>query len=183
MTVAKVEVFDTETEHLAAAEAGAIQQARRQACLSLCGMQHACDFRAREHHGEPVGAFGPDKRPDFAEIDVQHSLVEEEERAERLVLRGRGDVALLGQIRSGRTGPLQRPFPGGGGSRGVGRSASSTGSTRARYGGSTRARDTRFARGPGVWVCCHGAHVTAPSEGRYVFCGDVSYVYRRASPT
>jgi hypothetical protein len=50
-----------------------------------------------EHRGHSPRAPGAHRLPDARKLDPQHLAVEEEERAERLVLRGRGHVALDGQ--------------------------------------------------------------------------------------
>jgi hypothetical protein len=55
---------------------------------------HGAHLVAGEHRGHPLRAPGAHRLLDAQKVDPQNSAVEEQEGAERLVLHGRGHVAL-----------------------------------------------------------------------------------------
>lgn len=59
----------------------------------------AARLLAREHDGDARGTLGPLDALDVRQFDARNVAVEEEERAERLVLGRGGDAAIGGQVR------------------------------------------------------------------------------------
>jgi hypothetical protein len=55
-----------------------------------------------QHDGQVHGPLGADDVVEPRKFDLQHVAVEEKKRAERLVLRGRGDLPVNGERRQER---------------------------------------------------------------------------------
>jgi len=56
------------------------------------------DLGARQDIGQPLRPLGPGDLPQPRQVDPQHILVKEQQRRQRLVLRGRGHLALHREI-------------------------------------------------------------------------------------
>lgn len=85
----EVDVLDTEPATLEHPQPRPVQQASHEVRHALESLEHGADLIAREDDGQPRGALGAHDAIEPWQGDVQHVAVEEEEGAQRLVLRRR----------------------------------------------------------------------------------------------
>ena len=93
----EVEVLDAQAQGLREAQARAVEQRRDEPRLAAEVGEHAADLLAREDDGEARGLARADEGRHLGEGLLEDVAVQEEERRERLVLGGGGDLAVGGE--------------------------------------------------------------------------------------
>ncbi len=83
----EVEILDAQRESLEKAQPGAVQQARNEPVHAPQMRHQRAHLRTREHDRQPAPRVRARHRADRAELSFQHVAVEEDERAQRLILR------------------------------------------------------------------------------------------------
>jgi hypothetical protein len=98
LTAFKVQVLDAQTQHFEQPQAATAQQHRNEPLVARQVRHEARNLIHREDDGEPLGATRTNDALNSIERLHQHMLVEKEERGQRLILGGCGDVFLNGQV-------------------------------------------------------------------------------------
>ena len=95
----EVDVLDTQAGAFEQAHPGAVQQAPEQRRHAFEPRQHCLHFGVREHHRQALSRHRSAQRRHPRHVDAEHLTVEKEQRAQRLAMRARRDVALIGEHR------------------------------------------------------------------------------------
>lgn len=95
--VPEVEILPTEARGLEQAQAAPVEHQRHEARDAMKVLQDRADLGARHDDGEVRGAPRAHEVVEPGEVLFEHFLVEEQQRAERLVLGGCGNPALDGE--------------------------------------------------------------------------------------
>ena len=90
----EIHVLDAEAAALEEPEPGAIEKQRHESRRAFEPAQHGPHLVPGQDDGQALRALGADDLIQPREIDFQHRPVQEEQGAQRLVLRGRGDLPL-----------------------------------------------------------------------------------------
>jgi hypothetical protein len=98
----EVHVLHAQPDRLHQAHAGAVQQPREQRRRLGHRVQQHLHLLARQHRRYATHRGGPLQVGHPRQLGAQHLLVEEQDRAQRLVVRGRRHVPLRGQHREKR---------------------------------------------------------------------------------
>jgi len=96
----QVHVLDAQLAALQQAEAAAVQESGHQAEDAVGPFDMLEDrryLRRRQDHGQPFRPSRP-HRVDAAQVDLEHLLVQKQERRERLILRAGRDAIIDGQV-------------------------------------------------------------------------------------
>lgn len=88
----EIEVLHPQLEAFVDAQSGAVKHAGDQRVPALHACEHRGDLVPREHGRQPLGAPRTGDAVHPWKLDAQHLAVEEEERGQRLVLRGGRDL-------------------------------------------------------------------------------------------
>jgi hypothetical protein len=99
LVAAEVDVLNAQPATLQQAEAGAVQQRGHQRGGAVDARENGAHFLTREHDGDVQGALGAHDLGQPRKIDLEHVAIQEQERRERLVLRGGRDAAIDGERR------------------------------------------------------------------------------------
>ncbi len=94
----EVHVLHPQAQGFEQPQAGAIQEQRREARGSVERVDDDLHLRAGQHDRDALGILGPHDVVEPRQLLLENLAIEEEQRAQRLVLRGRGDIAVDGQI-------------------------------------------------------------------------------------
>jgi hypothetical protein len=98
----EVHVAHAQAQTLVQAQAGPVEQRGRQAARSVQVLEHGAHLVAREHHRQAPRGARPHHLVQALELAAQQHAVEEEQRAQRLVLRRGAHVPGLRQVREER---------------------------------------------------------------------------------
>jgi hypothetical protein len=90
----EVDVLDPEAAAFEDAKTSAVQQAHHDTRRPAEALDHGADLLAGEDNGQARRALGSHDLVEPGQLDVQNVPIEEQERAQRLVLRRRGDATL-----------------------------------------------------------------------------------------
>ena len=104
----EIDILDPELRAHEDAESGTIQQGRHEPWRPIQTIENGSDLGARENDWQPRRAPGAHKVVQPSELDLQHLAVQEQDRAQRLVLRRRADVPFHRQVGEER-GDLRFP--------------------------------------------------------------------------
>jgi hypothetical protein len=94
----EVQVLDTQLQALEETQSAAIQQRYHQVRHTAHPRQHPADLVARQHHRQPPGPPRPLAQRNLRQRPPKHLLVQEQQRAQRLVLRRGRDVPAIRQM-------------------------------------------------------------------------------------
>jgi len=94
----EIYVLDAQAAAFEQPQTGTVQQRRHQSRRSLHVREHERDLFAREHHGDVDRALRTHQIVQPGKVAIEHLPVQEEERGEGLVLRGRTDPAARSEI-------------------------------------------------------------------------------------
>ena len=94
----EVDVLHAEGEGLLEAEAGAVEELAEEAEGGLEVVEEGENVAAREDRGEVLGALGALETVERRQVEFEHLAVEEDQRAEGLVLGGGRDAAAQGEV-------------------------------------------------------------------------------------
>ena len=86
LVASEVDVLDAQATALQHTQPGAVEETSQEAGSSVQPLHHRADLLAREDHGQPLGPLRAYDAVDPGQIDPQHVLVQEEQRAQCLVL-------------------------------------------------------------------------------------------------
>jgi len=89
---AKINVFHPQTQTFHEPQTGPVQEVPHEPRFSLQRFQQRFHLVSAQHEGETMRSFGAHEVVDPVDLTPQYLPVEEHERIERLVLRGRTDV-------------------------------------------------------------------------------------------
>jgi len=93
----EIHVLDAEAAALEEPEPGAIEKKRHESRRAFEPAQHGPHLVPGQDDGQALRALGPDDLVHPREIDCQDLPVQEEQGAQRLVLRGRRDLPVDGE--------------------------------------------------------------------------------------
>ena len=88
---AKSTFLDSQLAAFQESKARSVEQERHHAGYAVQTLEERADFVAREDGGQVLRAFGPDQVIEPWQLDAENLSIEEEQRIEGLVLRGRRD--------------------------------------------------------------------------------------------
>ena len=95
--VGKVDVFDAELQGLVDSHARAVEQASEQPMLALQPGHDGCDILQTQHHRQANLNVRTSDVLQPRQIETQDLVVEEQQGAKSLLVRGRGDLTRVGQ--------------------------------------------------------------------------------------
>lgn len=98
LELAKVEVFDAQTEDFFDAQARAVEKLGEEFLGAVEVADEGADFSEGEDDGKALGAFGTDGFDGVGEGLVEDVAVEKQKGAEGLILGGGSDVAFDGEV-------------------------------------------------------------------------------------
>ena len=99
LAIAEVHVLDTEADPFHQARTGPGEQPRHPPVGATHAGEQALGLLAREDHGDAHRPLGPLDALDLRQLDARDIPVQEEGRAERLVLRRGSDSLVGGEVR------------------------------------------------------------------------------------
>lgn len=94
----EIEILDAQAHAFHRPHPGSVEQAGDQRVRTRHERKHAAHLVAREDRGQPPGPLGPADVAEPGQLDAEHFPVEKQQRRQRLVVRRRGDVALVRQM-------------------------------------------------------------------------------------
>ena len=98
-TTAQVDIIRLQPHQFGQSHAGAIEQLRQQALLALKQRQHPCHLGRRQHHRQARRPVRPADGLHPRQVLPEHLLVEEEQRRQRLPVRGHRHLPVSRQPR------------------------------------------------------------------------------------
>jgi hypothetical protein len=93
----QVHILHAQLQALREPQARAVQEPRHERVLARQSAEERAGLVLREHDGQATRALGARDSIQPRHLDSQHLAVEEEEGGERLVLRGRRNMAVVGE--------------------------------------------------------------------------------------
>ena len=94
----EIEVLDAQAQAFQQAQAGAVEQLGLELVDARHLRNHLARLVFREHLRQVLGRLGADGVDRVVKLLVEHRAIEEQERAEGLILRRRGNVTLDGEM-------------------------------------------------------------------------------------
>lgn len=91
---AEIDVLDAQAAALEQSQPGAIHQIRHESRGPVQAPEDGADFLARQHDGETFGSARPHDPVEPWHVELEDLAIQEEQRAERLILGGRGNPAV-----------------------------------------------------------------------------------------
>lgn len=95
----EIEILHPETTALQQTQPRAVQQQRHEPGNTPHALDDGGDLRRREDEGHALRTLRPREVAHLLQRDVHHAVKQEQQRRERLVLRGRAHALLVGQVR------------------------------------------------------------------------------------
>ncbi len=108
----EIDVLHPQLKTLEQPQPGAVQQRHDQPHRAVKLLQHRAHLSRREHHRQPRRALRAARRRRSPRASTRGPLVQEQQRAQRLVLRRRAHALLDGEPSQERPTPPARPSPG-----------------------------------------------------------------------
>jgi hypothetical protein len=93
----EVDVLDAEARAFEQAQAGTVEEQGQEARDAVEVLEVGPDLVARHDDGQVLGPPGAHEVVEPGQVLLQHFAVEEQQRPQRLILGGGGDLALYGQ--------------------------------------------------------------------------------------
>lgn len=98
LLVAKVDVLDSQPQALEQAQARSVDESGHQPRCALQLTQHGPHFLARRHYRQAPRLLGSLDIAQPWQLDLQHISIKKQDRTQSLILGGRRNVALTGEI-------------------------------------------------------------------------------------